>query len=240
MVMGHFDGSKMKMWQIAQEYTLADDFFMGGFGGSFFNHMWLACACAPYYPDAGTSPAKPTIAVVDPDGVTLTVADNSPASAMDGIPKFVSDGNLTPDFYAVNTMQPPYQPSGNKPAPGENPAYADPGKPTTLPPQTQLTIGDMMSAKDVTWAWYSGGWQYVLDNGNTKPVPNFQYHHQPYNYFARYAPGTQARAEHLKDAGLARRLAHPGDRRGQAAPGLVLQAAGQSQRAFGLRRRAGG
>ncbi len=203
MVMGHFDGSKMKMWQIAKDYTLADDFFMGGFGGSFFNHMWLACACAPYYPDADASPAKPSIAVVDPDGVTLTVADNAPASAMDGVPKFVSDGNLTPDFYAVNTMQPPYQPSGNKPAPGENPAYADPSNTTTLPPQSQLTIGDMMSAKDITWAWYSGGWQYVLDNGNTKPVPNFQYHHQPFNYFARYAPGTQARAEHLKDAGLA-------------------------------------
>jgi len=28
---------------------------------------------------------------------------------------------------------------------------------------------------------------------------DFQPHHQPYNYFRRYAPGTQARREHLKD-----------------------------------------
>ena len=34
-------------------------------------------------------------------------------SALDGAPRYVEDGTLTPDFHAVNTMQPPYQPSGN-------------------------------------------------------------------------------------------------------------------------------
>ena len=75
---------------------------------------------------------------------------------MDGIPKFVADGNLTPDFYAVNTMQPPYQPSANKPAEGGDPALADPTAPTTLPPQTEITIGDLLSAKGISWAWYCG------------------------------------------------------------------------------------
>ena len=202
LVMGHYDGSKSAMWQVAQKYTLADHFFMGGFGGSFFNHQWLACACAPYYPNADKSPAKPTIAVVDADGTSLTLAANSPKSAMQGVPKFVSDGNLTPDFYAVNTMQPPYQPSANKPAAGGDPAYADPAKATTLPPQHGVTIGDELSARGITWAWYAGAWNEVLTKGNATPVPNFQYHHQPYNYFANYAPGTAARAEHLRDGGM--------------------------------------
>ncbi|MGO4727000.1 MULTISPECIES: acid phosphatase [unclassified Inquilinus] len=201
-VMGHLDGSKTAMWKIAQQYTLADHFFMGVFGGSFMNHIWLACACVARYPDADKSAAKPSIAVVDPDGVTLTQAPNSPKSAMDGIPKFVADGNLTPDFYAVNTMQPPYQPSANKPAAGGDTAYADPMAPTTLPPQTQTTIGDLLSAKGVSWAWYSGAWQSVLDHGNATPVPAFQYHHQPYNYFITFAPGTASRTEHLRDGGL--------------------------------------
>ena len=52
MPMSHWDGSKMKMWQFAQRFALADNFFMGAFGRSFFNHQWLACACAPFYPDA--------------------------------------------------------------------------------------------------------------------------------------------------------------------------------------------
>jgi phospholipase C len=63
-------------------------------------------------------------------------------------------------------------------------------------------IGDLLSAKGITWAWYAGAWQATLDGKNDKNVPNFQFHHQPFNYFAEYAPGTAARAEHLKDGGL--------------------------------------
>ena len=135
------------------------------------------------------------------DGVTLKVADNSPKSAIDGVPKFVKDGNLTPDFFAVNTMQPPYQPSANKPVEGGDPAMADPNQPTTLPPQTVTNIGDLMSGKGVTWAYWSGAWQAALDGKNATPVPNFQFHHQPFNYFKNMAPGTENR-QHIKDAGL--------------------------------------
>src|ERR1041384_6487382 len=46
-VMGYFDGSKMKLWKWAREYTLADHFFMGAFGGSYLNHQWLLCAGPP-------------------------------------------------------------------------------------------------------------------------------------------------------------------------------------------------
>jgi phospholipase C len=202
LVMGHYDGSKLRMWRIAKRYTLADNFFMGAFGGSFMNHIWLICACVARYPDAAKSPAKPSIAAVEPDGVTLQIAGNSSASALDGTPKFLADGNLTPDFYAVNTMQPPYQPSANPPAQGGDPALADPNNPTTLPPQTEKTIGDLLSEKGVTWAWYSGAWAAVLAGKNATPVPNFQFHHQPFNYFAAMAPGKSERATHIKDAGL--------------------------------------
>ena len=51
--MSTWDGSKTEMWKIAQKYTLADDFFMGAFGGSFFNHQWLICACAPLLRERG-------------------------------------------------------------------------------------------------------------------------------------------------------------------------------------------
>src|SRR6266436_1665081 len=156
LVMGHYDHAALPLWEVAKQFTLADNFFMAGLGGSFFNHFWLACACAPVYPNADHSPAKNLIAAVEPDGVTLKSAAESPKSALEGPPRFVKDGNLTPDFYAVNTMQPPYQPSGNKPTPGSNPAYADPKNPTTLPPQTEQTIGDLLSGKGVGWAWYAG------------------------------------------------------------------------------------
>jgi phospholipase C len=202
LVMGHYDGSKLPLWKLAQKYTLADNFFMGHFGGSFSNHFELVCACAPYYPNADLSPAKNMISVVEPDGVTLKLADNSPGSALEGIPKFVNSSNLSPDFYAINTMQPPYQPSANKPSPEGDPRFADPEKASTLPPQHEITIGDLLSLKDVSWAWYAGAWQAALDGKGGKPVPNFQFHHQPFNYFARYAPGTKAREEHIRDGGM--------------------------------------
>jgi phospholipase C len=201
LVMGHYDGSKLPLWSVAQKYVLADNFFQGAFGGSFLNHFHLVCACTPVYPNADKSPAKGIIAVVDADGVSLTLAPNSPKSAIEGVPKFVNNGQISPDFYAVNTMQPPYQPSSNKPAPDSDPRFADPSLPNTLPPQHDITIGDLLSLKGVSWAWYAGAWQDALDGDRASP-PTFQFHHQAFNYFANYAPGTAARAEHLKDGGM--------------------------------------
>ena len=202
LVMGTYDGSRLAMWQLAEKYTLADRFFQGAFGGSFLNHFWLACACTPVYPDADKSPAKDLISVVEADGTTLKLAPDSPRSALAGPPKFVADGTLTPDFHAVNTMQPPYQPSGVKPAEGADPAFADPRHPNTLPPQTATNIGDLLTAKGVDWAWYSGAWASTLAGETLHPSPKFQFHHHPFNYFATTAPGTAARAEHVRDGGL--------------------------------------
>ena len=207
LVMGYYDGSKMKLWKLAQDYTLADHFFMGAFGGSFLNHMWLVCACTPTFPNAPDALKS----AVEADGVTLSRKADSPASAMDGMPKWVTNGALTPDGYAVNTLQPAYQPSAIPPVAGGDAALADPAK-NPLPPVTLPTIGDRLSAKGISWAWYSGAWNQALADGMQDPsalrkviytskdgAPNFQAHHQPFNYFANYAPGTAARAEHLKD-----------------------------------------
>ncbi|ACK50644.1 acid phosphatase [Methylocella silvestris BL2] len=202
-VMGYYDGgASLPLWNVAKQYTLADNFYMGAFGGSFLNHQYLICSCAPIYPNANNSPAAGLIAAVNADKVSLKVSPTAPASAIDGPPQFVNDGAITPDFYAVNTMQPPYQPSSVPPAAGGDPAFANPAVANVLPPQTQKTIGDLLSTAGVTWAWYGGAWQAALNGQNASPIPNFQFHHQPFNYFAAYAPGTPARAEHLRDGGL--------------------------------------
>jgi len=207
LVMGHYRNSAdtLKLWSLAQQYTLCDNFFMSAFGGSWLNHIFLISAQAPFYPDIHNSPAKKLVSVVegdDPTGARLKLAADSPASALDGPPKFVNDGAFTADGYAVNTMAAPYQPSNVRPAEGGNPAFADASNPRVLPPQTYATIGDRLSDKGVDWAWYSGGWQYALEHQDTGAVPDFQYHHQPFNYFANYAPGTAARRKYLRDAGL--------------------------------------
>src|SRR5262245_58291961 len=83
LVMGHYkNGDKLPLWQIARQYTLADNFFMGAFGGSFLNHFWLVCACTPKYPNADQSPAKGQIAILEDDGLSSKLGEDSPKSAM--------------------------------------------------------------------------------------------------------------------------------------------------------------
>jgi phospholipase C len=81
-----------------------------------------------------------------------------------------------------------------------------------LPPQTAATIGERLTDRGVSWAWYAGAYKAALADGMQPPdvkrkiiyeragaSPNFQPHHQPFNYYVRYAPGTAERAAHLKD-----------------------------------------
>ena len=206
MVMGHYGETarNLDLWKIARQFTLCDNFFMAAFGGSYLNHQFLVSGRTPEFFNAASTPAKKKIVVLadGPQGVRLAVAADSPPSAMDGKPTFVNDGAISPDGYAVNTMAPPYQPSYIRPAAGGDPSLADPADPATLPPQTYQTIGDLLSAKSISWTWYAGAWQAALDARGGGAKPNFQYHHQPLNYFAQFAPGTPARAQHLRDGGV--------------------------------------
>jgi acid phosphatase len=95
------------------------------------------------------------------------------------------DGGVTPDGYAVNDLQPfarPYE-AGTPDA-------------RRVPPQTLPTIGERLSAAGISWAWYAGGWN---DAAAGRPDRLFEFHHQPFVFFAAYAEGTAARATHLKD-----------------------------------------
>ena len=96
------------------------------------------------------------------------------------------DGAVTPDGYVVNNAF-----TVNRPHPA---SITDPKR--LLPNQTFPTIGDRLDEKGISWAWYSGGWNDALA-GRAHPL--FQYHHQPFAYFAPYADGTAAKAAHLRD-----------------------------------------
>ncbi|HEV2539912.1 MAG TPA: acid phosphatase [Frateuria sp.] len=211
LVMGYYgdNAANLRLWQLARQYTLCDHFFMGAFGGSFLNHQYLVAAQPPYYPHADQSPARFNIAQTvsgEATDIHLKMAHDSPASAMQGRPEALTPNTLTPDFWAVNTMGPPYAPGFSKDP--NDPTRADPHSPNTVPPQKHDTIGEVLSEAGVDWAWYAGGWQLALDgqgDGDQREFPqrpNFQPHHQPLNYFAAYAPGTAARTKHLRDAGV--------------------------------------
>ncbi|NWA82874.1 acid phosphatase [Pseudomonas sp. D2002] len=209
LVMGYYAQSRysLRLWDVAKEFVLCDNFFQGAFGGSFLNHQYLISATAPFYPNAAQSVAKAQIATLqsdDPTDPRLKPLDKSPASAMTGPPQF-GPSALTPDGYGVNTLAPPYWPTWIRDP--ENPDYSKPDLPNVLVPQTHEHIGDKLSKKNVDWAWYAGAWQATLDqfkdSGGIPKIPNFQYHHQPFNYFKQQGPENRVeRDKRLRDGGL--------------------------------------
>lgn len=108
------------------------------------------------------------------------------ATPPDAAGQTAADKVVTPDGYAVNTAF-----SVNRPVP---PFVKD--RATLVPNQTLPTIGDRLSEKGISWAWYSGGWNDAMAG---KPDPLFQFHHQPFIFFSNYADGTEAKRTHLKD-----------------------------------------
>ncbi|MCV4268236.1 acid phosphatase [Pseudomonas capsici] len=197
----------LRLWDVAREFVLCDNFFQGAFGGSFLNHQYLISATAPFYPDAANSAAKSQIATLqsdDPQDPRLKPLDKSPASAMEGPPQF-GPSAITPDGYAVNTLAPPYWPTWLRDP--QNPDYSKPDLANVLVPQSHEHIGDKLSKKGVEWAWYAGAWQVTLDefkdSTGIPKIPNFQYHHQPFNYFKQQGPENPVeRKKRLRDGGL--------------------------------------
>jgi len=195
------------------KYAIADNFFQSAFGGSFLNHQWLIAAASPVWSGAPVA----NHSIIDSNGMPTAYPLYTPTGP-------VLDRQLTQlcpsavpnracGDYAVNTIQPAYQPFKGSPQ---------------LPPQTGTTIGDELNAAGVSWAWYSGGWSNAdgdvgapgWTNGFVPGVcadpdsapnpvwphcPNkvFQFHHQPFNYYAAFDPNTPAglanRQAHLKD-----------------------------------------
>jgi len=167
LAMGYYKTDMLPLYEIAKQYTLCDHFFHSAFGCSYLNHQWLIAAATPINHHA----PETVIAKVGPDG------------------KMIKGGAVTPDGYVVNTAF-----SINTPLPPRSYWGNDSAK--LVPYQTYENIGDRLSEKNVSWAWFSGGWDDAMAG---HPDINFQYHHQPFIYFAKYAEGTRAKKEHLKD-----------------------------------------
>ncbi len=163
LTMSYYDATNLPEGKLAQQYVIDDNFFHAAFGGSFLNHFYLVCACAPSFFNAPAS----AVAKLDANG------------------GLVSDGSVTPDGFAVNTTF-----SVNTPHPATAAAAS------LIPSQTLPTIGDRLNDRSISWAWYSGGWNDAMA-GHADTL--FQFHHQPFVYFAQYADGTTLKQQHLKD-----------------------------------------
>lgn len=113
-------------------------------------------------------------------------APDSVKAKLDDKGMLVKDGMVTPDGYVINNIQPfstPYDPHKARTPEMRMPA-------SDLP-----TIGERLSEKNISWAWYNGGWDDAVKGKLASFIP----HHHPFLFFKTYDVGTEARAKHLKD-----------------------------------------
>jgi phospholipase C len=200
LTQGHYDTKALPIYSYlhshgAPKYVVADHFFQAAFGGSFLNHQWLIAARSPLDTnpllafDPTTGKGAATNSMLDSNGMPTSYPKYTATGP-------VNDGQLTQKCadglnhyaqacgdFAVNTVQPEEAPHGS-------------GARLPLIDDSQYpNIGDELSARGISWNWYSGGWD---DAEAGHPGPLFQYHHQPFNYFKAYAHGTDGRT-HLQD-----------------------------------------
>lgn len=163
LVLSYFDGTTLPEGKLAQEYVLCDNFFHSAYGGSFLNHQFFVAATAPRW-------LQPI-----PAGFK---------SFWDPTTRTLKDSNLTFDGqYVVNTTYPAQGPHPTSITPDKllfpiN--NVDPSRSDYVP-----TIGDRLDSKKVTWKWYAGGWNDAVSG---HPAPSFQFHHQAFAYYQKYAP----------------------------------------------------
>src|SRR3954447_6447937 len=220
MTMGVYDTKQLSIYKWLHKpghphYAIADNFFQAAFGGSFLNHQFLIAARPPEDPNAPAAQHSQVDAAGFPNRTYPLYAPQPGVTYRDSDFTVVCPAplpTLACGNYAVNTMQPSNEPSGT---------FGD-----KLVLQTFPTIGDRLSEKNTSWAWYSGGWAdaagmttdpgYTNGAGPSCSNPNhdpaakfkypvcpdavFQYHHQPFNYYASFAPGTPGRTHLLDEA----------------------------------------
>ena len=159
VTMGYYDRAASPVqWRLADEFVLLDRYFQSIHGGSFANHYFLVTAA---------------VAHVGDDAEYRAVAGTDGA--------IVKDGEVSPDGFLVNNLDPPYPPQRLKTV--------------VKQPFTQPTIGDRLDGKGVSWRWYAGGWSAGKDAVAAGLMP----HHNPFQYVKRVMETPQGR-EHIEDA----------------------------------------
>jgi phospholipase C len=165
LVLSYIDSTSLPEGKLAQQYTLCDRFFHSAYGGSFLNHQWLIAAQTPPWTAAIPSGWK---------------------SSYDPNTKVLKDNQLTFDgTRAINTIQPlmaPFSP-GTPVAKRLLINNTDPSRPGYM-----ANIGNRLDDAGIDWRWYSGGWNEALANNTAANASLFQFHHQPFAYYTKYAP----------------------------------------------------
>jgi phospholipase C len=229
LTMGFYDTRQLPIYRYlhgkkAPHYVIADHFFQGAHGGSYLNHQYLIAAQPPLW---STAPASEH-SVLDGAGMPTNkyplykskfpTQDKTVTQAC-GLPTTVP--GLACGDWSVNTSLPATQPTASYGP--KIPLIDDTSQDLTIGDRLSdagvtwawYSGGWDNAAGNVNGRGYTNGPGPTCADPDSAPATadasglnagypycpdkTFQQHHQPFAFYARYAPGTPGRAAHLKD-----------------------------------------
>jgi phospholipase C len=211
--------------RLADEYTINDNYHQPAMGGTAAQHIMIGTADSLPWEKVGNFPAQPPAAqVANPNPKSATnvsfindrrwteCGDQTQPGIkpiMDYLKSLPWRPDLTPSncapntFYMINNTRPGFLSNGQL-----NTAAINAG--TAVPPSSLRTIGDALNEKNISWAFYGGGFNAArrFDNGSTDPVDVligtggdwYCDICNPFQYASSIMGDPAQRAAHIKDA----------------------------------------
>jgi phospholipase C len=215
-------GDAPYMKQLADNYTLSDNFHQSVMGGTMANHIEFGFADSIWYSDGnGNALTPPKHEIENPNpkpgtnnwydadgygagngsggGSYVNCADLSqpgvPAivNYLESLPRPVEPNCDTGHYYILNNYNPGYNGDGTS-------ALKTTG-PFTLPGSSVRHIGDALLEANVSWKYYGDGWNiYVSDPTLSNPLDTYCNICNPFNYATDIMTNATLRTEHIQDS----------------------------------------
>ncbi len=211
--------------RLADEYTMSDNYHQPVMGGTAVQHTMIGTADALPWEKVGNFPAQPPagqVANPDPKSATdvsfirdarWTMCGDTTQPGIKAINDFLKTLPTRPDlsktncapntFYMINNTRPGFLSNGQLNVAGINAG-------TAVPPSSLRTIGDALNEKNISWAYYGGGFNAAarFDSGSTDPVDVligtggdwYCDICNPFQYAASIMGNPAQRKAHIKDA----------------------------------------
>jgi phospholipase C len=165
--------------QLADQYSMSDNFHQSFMGGTGANHVMLGTGDAIFWTDSNGNPSvPPAIVLADPDPLPGTndvyavdllfngnfseCADSS-QPGVDPIRDYLASLPYHPNpnceknhFYMVNNNNPGFLPDGTVDTAGIKGGGS-------IPPSNLRTIGEALNEKGISWAYYGGAYTAAVN-----------------------------------------------------------------------------
>jgi phospholipase C len=211
------DGDAPLLKELADSYTISDNYHQPAQGGSGPQHVFLGTGDNIFWSDGSGNPAMPPISQIanpNPQPGTnnkYTVNGNftncsdlaAPgvlpiARYLDSLPYEVEANCQANHYYMLNNTNPGFLPNGMIDTIGISAG-------TSIPPSGVRTIGDVFSDNGISWAYYGGAYNAAVNlaNGSTNPLDAVGQAYCGVCNFASYASSIMGdptqRTAHIKD-----------------------------------------